>query len=63
MLKIKQKQQLKKFKQQQRNMQKMAGKAQLDPHGQGAPFASLPYSPDCRFPQQSQQRRVHSGTR
>jgi len=41
----------------------MAGKAQLDPHGQGAPFASLPYSPDCRFPQQSQQRRVHSGTR
>ncbi|CAM4537540.1 unnamed protein product [Leuciscus chuanchicus] len=60
MLKIKQKQQLKKCKQQQRHMQKMAGTAQVDPHKQGAPVASLPYSPDCRFPQQS---HVHSGRR
>ncbi|XP_067263683.1 cdkn1a interacting zinc finger protein 1b isoform X3 [Chanodichthys erythropterus] len=55
MLKIKQKQQLK---------QKMSGTAMLEPHRRGAPIASLPYSPDCRSPQQSpQQRHVHPGRR
>ncbi|XP_067294108.1 cdkn1a interacting zinc finger protein 1b [Pseudorasbora parva] len=61
MLKVKQKQQLKQFRQQQ-HMQKIPGTGLLKPQGGGAPVASLPYSPACRSPQQSpQQRHVHPG--